>query len=320
MEQYIIKSEDEAFEFLKTITSEDFDSRSVELRFEEWPTLHIHLKGQLFDSSLTTDVMQGMLDLQKHLRQSYATLAYNGDVRKLTATDKERLTLVVKVSPGTSGLDINLQDIAEQFVNGALANMTPGQTYGAVMTAILMVGGVTMFKHWVASKAQEKELDTRVRLSEQETARMQIIQDVAARDDKVQVILEESKQVHAALLKSISAADVAEVGDVEMSGSDMKELSKSTRATSHDVRIDEVFRVDMFDATSPNQYKVHVRNDALNMKFNATISQNMTADDQEMLFMHIKARTPVRLHINARDVRGEVRNAVIVMVSDPAED
>lgn len=320
MNQHIIKSEDDAFQFLKGIASEDFDTKSIELKFESWPVLHIHLKGEMFDSSLTTDVMQGMLDLQKHLRQSYATLAYSGDVRKLTATDKARLTLVVKVSPGTSGLDINLQEIAEQFVNGALANMTPDQTYGAVMTAILMVGGVTMFKHWVASKGQEKELDTRVQLSEQETARMQIIQDVAARDDKAHAILEESQQMHEALLKSISGAAVAEVGDIEINGADMKEMTKSSRAESHEVRIDEVFHVDMFDATSPNQYKVHVKSDALNMAFNAAISQDMMAADQDMLFLHIRERLPIRLHINAKNIRNEIKNAVIVMVSDPEAD
>ena len=319
MNQFIIDSEEKAFEFLKQTTSGQLDLKKTAIKFENWPKLHIHVKGDQFDSSLSTDVMQGMIDLQYHIRQSYAMIVYEGNMHRLTPTDKERLTIIVKVSGGSSNMDINLQELAEQFVNGAMAQMTSEQLMIIAVTGIITIGGTVMFKSWVAKNTANKELETRVELSKEETARIKIIQDIASQNSLAQQVLEDASDARRNMVKKFQKADSVEIEGVTLQSDDIKQLTMTGRTKSDDMEMNDTFRITVFDAKNIDYFKVYLVNDAKELEFSAKMSKKMSPEDINLLFQYFKERKPLTLHIKGKKLHNEIKYAEIVSVKIPSE-
>ena len=91
------------------------------------------------------------------------------------------------------------------------------------------------------------------------------------------------------------------------------------REKSNDIRIDNVFKVGLFDATSSDWFRVHVRNDEIGLEFRATVSTGSVTEDKNLLLSYIRERAPVKLRIKAKKIRDEIRNTVIVGISDPED-
>ena len=317
VQKHIINSEDAAFDFLSKLNAGSLDTKSIEVEFSNWPLVEVKLIGKQFDSSITTEVMKGFIDLQDNLQRTYAKLAYNGNVHRLTKTDKERLQVVVKVEKGSANNTIDLQETANQIINGAMKNMTPDQVFATVVIAMILYAGYASFKHYVNKQTEQKGLETTVEMSKEETKRVEIIQNIAATDSRIKEIQGDAEEHHNTMLKSISGADRVEISGMEFTGSELKDIVRATRSKSTEKRVDGIFKVDLFDATNSDAFRVHVRNDEEKLEFRATVSKEIVTADQNLLLQHIRERKPISLRINTKQVQGEITSALIVGISSP---
>lgn len=96
----VIKTERDAWDWLETISAEDFAfEEPVDISFDGWPVIDLHYKGSDFNSSIPTRVMPPLLGAQKEIYRLYCQLTYGEDnLRKLSPADRERLELVFNVA------------------------------------------------------------------------------------------------------------------------------------------------------------------------------------------------------------------------------
>jgi len=315
-EKHIISSEAEAFEFLSKLDGGSLDAKSIELEFIGWPIVEVKLIGKQFDASITTEVMKGFIDLEANLQRTYAKLAYNGNTHRLTKADRERLQLVVKVEKGSANNVINLQDAANQMINGAMKNMTPDQIFHTAIIAMVLYAGYASFKHYINKQVEKKEIEIKLAMSQEETKRVEIIQQIAQANPVVREIQVDAEEHHNTMLKSIASADRVEIAGIELSGNQLKDIVRKAREKSSETRIDELFKVDLFDATNLDKFRVHVRNDEKGLEFRATVSNKIATADQQLLLARIRERKPISLRINAKELRGEITSALIVGIGD----
>ncbi|WP_171051064.1 hypothetical protein [Photobacterium damselae] len=56
--EYVITSEDDAFEYLKKIIAHEIDLESNTIKFDGWPYLNVYIKANNLDSALTPSLMK----------------------------------------------------------------------------------------------------------------------------------------------------------------------------------------------------------------------------------------------------------------------
>lgn len=76
------------------------------------PGIKLHIKGERFDSTMSTTLMRSILKLQEGVYRQYSIYKY-GEIRRLSPEERAMLELYVKVDEGSSWLEIDLKPIIE---------------------------------------------------------------------------------------------------------------------------------------------------------------------------------------------------------------
>ncbi|MFY3305576.1 hypothetical protein ACOTEY_25950 [Achromobacter xylosoxidans] len=106
----VIRSEKGALDVLSDLNNRPGEL-TFQIKFEGWPVLTTNLKGNKFDSSITSRVMTGYLALQQELNRSYTIVKF-GEERQpnLSREERDELELEVHVSDTQQQITCPLQD------------------------------------------------------------------------------------------------------------------------------------------------------------------------------------------------------------------
>jgi hypothetical protein len=117
----------------------------------------IKVKGERYNSSITTPVMEYLLTVQRGIYALYRQ--YAG--RNLSRAEKKRLELVVRVEKGSSDIIFSIIDQLD-VIKEAVQNMTGDQTFAAIVIAVATWGVVSLgkkaFDHFDKKHARDLEL------------------------------------------------------------------------------------------------------------------------------------------------------------------
>lgn len=124
---------------------------------ENIPGIKIHIKGERFNSTMSTTLMKSILKLQEGIYRQYSLFAY-GKIQRLSPEEKAMLELYVKVDEGSSWIEIIPEPIIKA-VAGKINSMTSNQILGAI--AIVSVASVicVVTKKVLDHKQKLKELE-----------------------------------------------------------------------------------------------------------------------------------------------------------------
>lgn len=122
------------------------------------PGIKLHIKGERFDSTMSTTLMRSILKLQEGVYRQYSIYKY-GEIRRLSPEERAMLELYVKVDEGSSWLEIDLRPIIETIAE-KIETMTPNQTLAGI--AIVSVASIICIgtKKILDYKQKIKELET----------------------------------------------------------------------------------------------------------------------------------------------------------------
>lgn len=130
--------------------------------------ISIHLKGEGYDSTINSNLMRGLLNLQNTIYRLYSIQVYGG-IQKLTQAERKSLELTIKVYEGSSKLDVFLEKILEVF-----HKLTPKQIIATVsiLTLGYVIGGIgTTFLD------NQKEIDLmKIEVADDESNRKALIE------------------------------------------------------------------------------------------------------------------------------------------------
>lgn len=314
--EWVLRTEDDAWELLKEACSAK-ELSAFDIKFDNWPILDIKLTGDQFNATLSTKMMEAFIDLQKNINRTYAKLYYNYPTsRGLTNEDKEQIEILVQVSQGSSEFRINLQKIAEKFVQGVAGKMTGRQATIIIIAGALMWTSRSTFTSYLENQKEIKGLEMQQLAGAQETARMKIFADAMKKEPQVAFTKADAEEVFNKMLKAGGAAKTIQVAGAKIKGEDAQKLARSTRSRSEEVDLTGEYRVVKIDNSKADHFEVKV-NDGLERIFTARLDDSLIiSQDQikKILQDAIFSREPVRLMIKGVEVRGEVTQATITDV------
>lgn len=321
-----ITNEQDAYALLDKALSGKLPKDAV-VEFKGWPTLELHLKGKQFKGSITPPVMKALLEFQQGIYQSYASAKYDNPAKRLTDHEKEALQINVKVTDGTTGLQINYQEIAKELATQLVTKMTPEQVTTVVLTfAVLFFGKVAFAKYLdyrketrlaeLTDDTERAKIDTMRAMSEQETKRAEILARALSSAPRLENVGRIAEDTHTELLKGVRTADSADIAGVPVTGEAALTLVHNARRKSDEVRLDGVYRLLKLDWSDVTKFKVRVWNTETRLELEAEVQDDTLTGNYKALLQKAEwERAPVKLQINARKVGEEYRGAVILEVS-----
>lgn len=131
-----INTIDDAIELLKE-TSINWENVVVS---NDLLKLTIKVEGDNYSQNLNAGILKGLLAYQEAIYRIYAVAKYGDtNLKRLSALEREQLTVWVKVSAGSSIFELGSKLI--DFLRGAMADMTPkGKVITLVSVAITISG------------------------------------------------------------------------------------------------------------------------------------------------------------------------------------
>ncbi|MBD2811398.1 hypothetical protein ID853_11020 [Xenorhabdus sp. Vera] len=324
-----IESEEEILSYIEQYARGEIIPENI--TFGEWPNLTFKLTGEKFQGSITPSIMKGFIEVQSQINKAYSTFKYGDPEKRLSAEEKEAIEIVIVVAAGSSMLGINLTGFLNTIGKAAIDKMTPQDIIITVLGIALVWGGVSIFKKYLDNRKEARSeeikkesdkqfLDSIQFMSEQETKRMEIIQNIIEQKPIIKQQQEIAADSKAELLRSFSnsKAETVEFDDVVLDQELLKELSTNGRRKSIETRIDGIYRVEKVDSSDSDTFKVTVR-DIDTDKLILCIVQDVFLDEKENKEILQRAewdRKPLHLSINAKMLDGEISSAIIIHVKD----
>lgn len=320
-----IKNEGDAFEAIERFLAGGAFPEGIVL--EGWPKLKVRLVGEKFHSSLTPSVMKSFIELQNLVYKSYAIAQYDTeDTRRLSKEERDELEIEVKVEEGSAIFEIDLQDVLLKFAEKAGETMPPELIVATILGLGVLWAGKTSYTAYLnyrkdirASEAKTEEqrdvLSSVEAMSKQETARLEVLTKLLVAQPKLQTVNREAYDTRTEMLRGFSTAEEATISEVVIPQDAAQELVTNARRKAVEKRLDGYYRITRVDSSNPDVFKVKVRRHKSLDEFEAVVEDtSLTGDKKEILQYAEWERTTVYLSINAKEMDGDIKQAVVLDV------
>lgn len=332
IQEIVIRSEDDAYRYLDAAVQGELGRLAGHLtavRFEGWPTLRIHVTGPKFDQSITPSMMHGFVELQRNLYRSYAIARYNSpSIRSLTKEERKALEIEIRVEGGSSDFEVDLTELLGKMIELVGGRMDSMHLLILLLGIATLFGGHSAFRIYLQTRKEirEREIaneDRRAHLDalrfagEQETRRAAIISALVERNPQMDNLERAAHDAKTALVKSVGRADAndAEIQGVDLDGETAAELARNARSRSEEVRLDGDYRIFKVDSSRPGAFKVLIKSVISTLKVEATVQDAALNDEAKRILQEAEwGRLAVRLKVNARQIRDDIKDAVIIDV------
>jgi hypothetical protein len=324
MSEIRVDSEEKALRLLQDAMDGRYENKDVQLVFDNWPIIEIKLKGKGYDSTITPDVAEALLQVQDALNRSFALIVRNKpNARELSREDRQSIKFKAKVKKSSSLFEINLGDYAQRVSSELVARMSPEQLMITVIGLAVVAGSTIAFRAWLKHQSDNKKLDAeakqRIALSEQDTQRLEIVTRVLKQQPKLRHAREEFDEARLDMVRSIGDADSIEVNGEELSSAEAYEIGLTTRSRSKDIQLNGHYRIEKIDWQHGEQdVRLSLQSEDGKQEFWASLNQeSITPEHKDILKEAEWGRKAIYMSINAGTKRGEVTRARIVSVSWP---
>tara|TARA_R110001599_G_scaffold339851_1_gene559743 strand:+ start:32071 stop:33102 length:1032 start_codon:yes stop_codon:yes gene_type:complete len=326
----VIDSDDAAYKIISEILSNNLDNNFT-VCFENWPNLNLYLKGGPFESSLTTGVMKQVIDLQKIINRTYAYITSGElDATHLSQKERDSLELVVHVAEGSSDLKVRLEEVFTKILRVAADKMEAKHIVTTMLGLGLMYFGESSFNSYLDMRKDIRlaELQSTQKLAELDQLKFASEQDknnqtllIEALDsvnkDRTAQLSVMSDELMNTVLKAASMAKESKIQGIQLSSSVAKELTSNKRNISEDVRLDGYYFIDRVDTTDPDGFKLKIRSDGDGLVIDAKVQDGTVNKYTRVALSNAEwSKDKVRLMINAKKVKGEIKSAVVIDI-DP---
>ena len=323
--ELVITSEDQVYQVIESLINKTITLDGTTLKFSGWPTLTMHLQGGGFDSTITPPLMKAFLELQSGLYRSYAIARYNSPkITTLSKEEKDALEIKVKVQPGSSIFSVDMQQLLEKLCHDLVGKMDAASIVILVLGAGLVWAGQSVYKTYLDNRAQIRQSEIKseeqralidsIKFSqEQETSRAKIMAGLIVDNPRLHTISNYAEEAKTQLIRRSSEADTIELFGTEIDSDSASELVRNARNKSEDVRLDGMYRILSVDSSNPEEFKVKLKSLDSRDEFLAKV-QDRTLERKylEALQQGEWSRKAVKLQINAKELNGEIKNALVI--------
>ena len=321
---YEITSESQALRFLEMAIQGKISETPVKIEFKNWPIIEIKLVGDGYNSTITPDIAEALVEVQHAMNRAYARFVHgSSNARSLTNEERQEIKFKAKVEKGSSLISIDLGAFGTTITNALVGKMDSTQLMVSVLGLALIGGGTLVTRTYLKNKSDDKKLDTEskklVALSTEETKRLEIITRALTAQPNLKHSQEDFDDARREILKSASDAKTLTLNGVELPNALAKLIASTPRATSTDKQLNGNYIIQKIDWQQKGDVKLSLASTDQQMTFVATLSQDsITKDHREMLKTAEWDRKAIYMSINATELRGEITTARIVNVNWPS--
>lgn len=321
-----IYSEDDAFAALRAVLN---DEAAGLPDFEEWPDLHVILRGPQFDGTLTPGVMRGFVEFQYSVYRSFAAAKYGiPDARRLSEDEKKDLEIIVHVEAGSSVLEVDIQALLEKLVVSVAGRMTPNEVIILAISLALIWSGTTLLRNFLNNRKEValKKLDEDGRarlvaavenLKKDEKDNLRTFGSVLNENARVLMAHQIAQQGQTDLLKGFSEADEVEIQGQTISGEAIRYMARSSRRKAVEMELEGLYMIRRVDTTDPLLTRVKVVEvGGEGYSFDANVQDDMLSLRKKQALQAAEwGRHPVHLNIQAKMLDDDIRDAVVTEVT-----
>ncbi|MDT8422089.1 MAG: hypothetical protein RQ754_16800 [Desulfuromonadales bacterium] len=326
--EFKIASEDDAVELLQRLIDGFTFPENHRILFEAWPRFVIRIEGVDFDGTIPTRIMPTILELQKEVHRLYSLTVYGEEsARRLSRADREKLELLVRVDKGSSFYDALLNGPVSKILQDATGRMNPEQITAVLIVAALSMTSVFMWKHWLAFRAKEKELEHTVELSRLEKEKMEVVERAKRQFPLSQSATSGIDDVRNGLLTKLKPEDRLEVNlweerqpgpsPLTVSGSFAEQVVKKERETAKERVVEGDFLINTAAFSHADEFRVSLQRSEDGYVFGADIPHGVLAPSQtEKLKNNSWDRKPIFMRVLVKELHGRLTSAKVVSVGE----
>lgn len=292
----------------RAVAGEDVDITSA----IENVSFDFKLQGQGFEQSLTTDVMKGLVSMQKYINQIYSLVKYD-DIKVLTKEERQALQLNVKLEKGSSLVEVSANGLVQE-----LAKMM--STLGATNITVILLGfalmwaGQNIATKWLNNRKEIALKQEETKAKAQETERMAIVTQAIAQNYRLENIQRQVDDAQTELLKSLVNVEQVTFSNGEsLTGAELGNLTRQTRRQSEYIRLDGEYIIEQH---TPKQDKLKLARKKDGLTFDAVIDESILNDSAQLQRLQAAEwhKQSVNLEINGKKIDKQIKDAVIINV------
>lgn len=295
MATVVIDNDESALALLETLLR-DPDLPAPDVEFKDWPRFEMHVKGERYHSTITPELMESFLDLQKTINKSFALVRYSDSSKRLTNSDRDDLKILVEVREGSSGFVAKLEEQASAITAGLCEGFKNMDSRHKLITFLALgamafgyLGYINHLEHQSeARKAELAKIESHAE-REERMKTLELVKDVSDASSEryaqlmgmviqhtpqVQTISEHMAGTYNKLIAATKDSEFISVQGVDLSGPAVDELSKTPRNVSVEDRIAGVFRVQGVDHKSSAEYKLSLYDVVRKTEITATLPKD----------------------------------------------
>ncbi|MDC6168862.1 hypothetical protein [Paucibacter sp. XJ19-41] len=320
-----VDSEEAAFQQLQLALRDQFPEGGVSFVFENWPKLTIKLEGVGYNSTITPDLAEVLVNLQHALNRAYArAIHHSTNARKLTAEERRRLQFKAKVEKGSSLINVDLGPYAQQLATELSGKMNANDIIITVLGLGAIAATTVAFKTWLKHKSDDNKVDAdtkeRIALSQEETKRQHVLATALASKPELDFARQEFDDLRRDVLKAVADARTVQLNGLQFTAGEARALSNTPRTESQDVQLNGHYVIQKVDLSDPVIIRLSVKSSDNSDEFIATLKRGGLEDDESArLESGAWNRRRLYMAINGTRLRGEVTTATIVSVDWPKD-
>lgn len=327
-----ITSEDEAWAYLEQALNGQLPENLVPaVAFKKWPLIDIYLPDTEVEGSVSPSMMVALVDFQRAIYRTHSLITTGERTARISKAEKVRLEFRVQVEKGSSQYLIDLTEIARSWGVAAVGRMTPEQTMIAIIVAIVALAGTTGLGLWLKhrtdvrkaeldAKGQEHLFDAFNNLTEQDTKRQEMLFRAIQQLPVLSAVKDEADSARAEIVRAIADEGGGRLDGVQLPADVANDLTTTTRKKADEETVRSTFRVARVDTTTPDGFRVGLRDVATGEEVTASLMDALISDQHRQRIRAAEwSKQPVVVELRKRVSRGRTIEATVVDVQEVRE-
>lgn len=319
-DELVINSESEAFKVLEAALNRELRDLPCSIRFEGWPILVIKLEGEGYDSTITSDMASGLVELQHAINRAYARAVHSStNARVLTDHERREIQFKAKVRQGSSLIEVNLGEFAETVATALVGKMEPLHWVVTVLGLAAVAGSVAAYKAYLRHRSEDKKLTEGtardIALSQEETKRLRVMASATREIPLLENAREDFDEARHGIVKGTGDAQQITVSGIPLDHTSAQIITMSKRTASRELQLNGHYEIRKVEWQPDGEVRLTVHNVDTHREFSASLNDGSLEKSQTELLQEAEwKRSTIYLSINASELRGEITKATIVGV------
>lgn len=324
-----ITSEEDAWKAFQDAVEQRVEIPSgVEVVWAGWPTINIYLPNVPEDATISTSMMEAILELQRSIYRTHILLT-TGDssLRTLTRIEREQFELRVKVQKGSSDLSINLPDIIARYGNDLITKMTGTELLIMVLGLALIYAGKLAFSEYINSKTAQRRIvsdDEKIKTMlgnyqaqlEHDSKRYELLTKALESRPILQQIEHSANSARDEIVKAVADERGGRIQGINLPREVANEISSVSRSQSTEDTVRGTFRVAKVDTTVADGFRVTLEEVNSGETITASLFDAVISSQHRLILQDAEwSKGPVIVELSGRRLRGKLNDAKIVSVS-----